>query len=238
MFCLYCFSFLFCEIHSTRLLCYLRAYVKLGFKTSENVIVLAATNRADILDPALLRPGRFDRQIYVSLPDIKGRASIFKVHLKPIKMSLDIVGTARRMAARTPGFSGADIANVCNEAALIAAREDARQVETSHFEKAIDRVIAGMEKKSQVLQPDEKKTVAYHEAGHAVVGWFLEHCNPLLKVSIIPRGKALGYAQYMPRDVYLYTQEQLMDEMCLALGGRASEQVFFGKVSPPEVIII
>ncbi|VDL88468.1 unnamed protein product [Schistocephalus solidus] len=201
-----------------------------GFTTQENVVVLSATNRIDILDPALLRPGRFDRQIYVSLPDIKGRASIFKVHLKPLKSSLDKVQLARRMATRTPGFSGADIASVCNEAALIAARHDAKSVELTHFDSAIDRVIAGLEKKSQVLQPEEKKTVAYHEAGHAVVGWFLEHCNPLLKVSIIPRGKALGYAQYQPRDAYLHTQEQLLDEMCLALGGRASEQVFFGKV--------
>ncbi|VDO03214.1 unnamed protein product [Rodentolepis nana] len=201
-----------------------------GFTTQENVVVLAATNRIDILDPALLRPGRFDRQIYVSLPDIKGRASIFKVHLKPLKSALDKVEVARRMAARTPGFSGADIASVCNEAALIAAREDAKSVSLKHFDAAIDRVIAGLEKKSQVLQPEEKKTVAYHEAGHATVGWFLEHCNPLLKVSIIPRGKALGYAQYMPRDAYLHTQDQLLDEMCLALGGRASEQVFFGKV--------
>ncbi|BHF76562.1 AFG3-like protein 2 [Sparganum proliferum] len=201
-----------------------------GFTTQENVVVLSATNRIDILDPALLRPGRFDRQIYVSLPDIKGRASIFKVHLKPLKSSLDKVQLARRMATRTPGFSGADIASVCNEAALIAARLDAKSVELTHFDSAIDRVIAGLEKKSQVLQPEEKKTVAYHEAGHAVVGWFLEHCNPLLKVSIIPRGKALGYAQYQPRDAYLHTQEQLLDEMCLALGGRASEQVFFGKV--------
>ncbi|VDM15993.1 unnamed protein product [Hydatigera taeniaeformis] len=201
-----------------------------GFTTQENVVVLAATNRIDILDPALLRPGRFDRQIYVSLPDIKGRASIFKVHLKPLKSALDKVEVARRMAARTPGFSGADIASVCNEAALIAAREDAKSVDLSHFDAAIDRVIAGLEKKSQVLQPEEKKTVAYHEAGHATVGWFLEHCNPLLKISIIPRGKALGYTQYQPRDAYLHTQAQMLDEMCLALGGRASEQVFFGKV--------
>ncbi|CAH8665390.1 unnamed protein product [Schistosoma rodhaini] len=206
-----------------------------GFTTQENVVVLAATNRVDILDPALLRPGRFDRQIYVSLPDIKGRASIFKIHLKPIKLADDMQLVARKMAARTPGFSGADIASVCNEAALIAAREDAHSVNLIHFDKAIDRVIAGLEKKSHVLQPEEKKTVAYHEAGHAVVGWFLEHCNPLLKVSIIPRGKALGYAQYQPRDIYLRTKEQMLDEMCLALGGRASEEVFFGKVGSGAV---
>ncbi|TGZ60269.1 hypothetical protein CRM22_008623 [Opisthorchis felineus] len=206
-----------------------------GFTTQENVVVLAATNRIDILDPALLRPGRFDRQIYVSLPDIKGRASIFKVHLKPLKLAEDAQTVARRMAARTPGFSGADIASVCNEAALIAAREDAQSVTLMHFDKAIDRVVAGLEKKSQVLQPEEKRTVAYHEAGHATVGWFLEHCNPLLKVSIIPRGKALGYAQYQPRDIYLHTQEQMLDEMCLALGGRASEEVFFEKVGSGAV---
>ncbi|OON16322.1 ATP-dependent metallopeptidase HflB, partial [Opisthorchis viverrini] len=139
------------------------------------------------------------------------------------------------MAARTPGFSGADIASVCNEAALIAAREDAQSITLVHFDKAIDRVVAGLEKKSQVLQPEEKRTVAYHEAGHATVGWFLEHCNPLLKVSIIPRGKALGYAQYQPRDIYLHTQEQMLDEMCLALGGRASEEVFFEKVGSGAV---
>ncbi|VDP35733.1 unnamed protein product [Schistosoma margrebowiei] len=206
-----------------------------GFTTQENVVVLAATNRIDILDPALLRPGRFDRQIYVSLPDIKGRASIFKIHLKPIKLADDMQLVARKMATRTPGFSGADIASVCNEAALIAAREDAHSVNLIHFDKAIDRVIAGLEKKSQVLQPEEKKIVAYHEAGHAVVGWFLEHCNPLLKVSIIPRGKALGYAQYQPRDIYLLTKDQMLDEMCLALGGRASEEVFFGKVGSGAV---
>ncbi|CAH8504440.1 unnamed protein product [Dicrocoelium dendriticum] len=206
-----------------------------GFTTQENVVVLAATNRIDILDPALLRPGRFDRQIYVSLPDIKGRASIFKVHLKRIKLADDAQLVARQMASRTPGFSGADIANVCNEAALIAAREDASNVNLGHFDKAIDRVVAGLEKKSQVLQPEEKKTVAYHEAGHAVVGWFLEHCNPLLKVSIIPRGQALGYAQYQPRDIYLHTKDQMLDEMCLALGGRASEEVFFGKVGSGAV---
>ncbi|CAH8610052.1 unnamed protein product [Heterobilharzia americana] len=212
-------------------------YVEMdGFTTQENVVVLAATNRIDILDPALLRPGRFDRQIYVSLPDIKGRSSIFKVHLKPIKLADDIQLVARKMATRTPGFSGADIASVCNEAALIAARESAHNVNLMHFDKAIDRVIAGLEKKSLcVLQPDEKKTVAYHEAGHAVVGWFLEHCNPLLKVSIIPRGKALGYAQYQSRDIYLHTKEQMLDEMCLALGGRASEEVFFGKVGSGAV---
>lgn len=160
-----------------------------GFNTSTNVVVLAATNRVDILDPALLRPGRFDRQIYVPAPDIKGRASIFKVHLKPLKTSLDKNDLARKMAALTPGFTGADIANVCNEAALIAARDLRPDIDLKHFEQAIERVVAGMEKKTNVLQPEEKKTVAYHEAGHAVAGWFLEHADPLLKVSIIPRGK-------------------------------------------------
>ncbi|KAJ4921613.1 hypothetical protein JOQ06_022995 [Pogonophryne albipinna] len=167
-----------------------------GFNTSTNVVVLAGTNRPDILDPALMRPGRFDRQIYIGHPDIKGRASIFKVHLR------------------------ADIANVCNEAALIAARHLADAINEKHFEQAIERVIGGLEKKTQVLQPEEKKTVAYHEAGHAVAGWFLEHADPLIKVSIIPRGRGLGYAQYLPREQYLYTAEQLMDRMCMTLGGR------------------
>ncbi|KAJ7998028.1 hypothetical protein DPEC_G00218290 [Dallia pectoralis] len=204
-----------------------------GFNTSTNVVVLAGTNRPDVLDPALMRPGRFDRQIYIGPPDIKGRASIFKVHLRPIKLdsALDKDGLARKMAAATPGFTGADIANVCNEAALIAARHLSPHVEGKHFEQAIDRVIGGLEKKSQVLQPNEKKTVAYHEAGHAVVGWFLQHADPLLKVSIIPRGKGLGYAQYLPKEQYLYTREQLFDRMCMMLGGRVAEQVFFGKIT-------
>lgn len=204
-----------------------------GFNTATNVVVLAGTNRPDILDPALMRPGRFDRQIFIGPPDIKGRASIFKVHLRPIKLdpSLDKDALARKMAAATPGFTGADIANVCNEAALIAARFLNPAVNAKHFEQAIDRVIGGLEKKTQVLQPTEKKTVAYHEAGHAIVGWFLEHADPLLKVSIIPRGKGLGYAQYLPREQYLYSKEQLFDRMCMMLGGRVSEQVFFGRVT-------
>ncbi|TMS05799.1 AFG3-like protein 1 [Larimichthys crocea] len=166
-----------------------------GFNTATNVVVLAGTNRPDVLDPALMRPGRFDRQIYIGPPDIKGRASIFKVHLRPIKLdpNMDKDVLARKMAAATPGFTGADIANVCNEAALIAARHLNPSVNAKHFEQAIDRVIGGLEKKTQVLQPTEKKTVAYHEAGHAIVGWFLQHADPLLKVSIIPRGKGLGY---------------------------------------------
>ncbi|XP_024909535.1 mitochondrial inner membrane m-AAA protease component AFG3L2 isoform X3 [Cynoglossus semilaevis] len=204
-----------------------------GFNTATNVVVLAGTNRPDILDPALLRPGRFDRQIYIGPPDIKGRASIFKVHLRPLKLenSLDKDALAKKMAALTPGFSGADIANVCNEAALIAARHLSDAINQKHFEQAIERVIGGLEKKTQVLQPEEKKTVAYHEAGHAVAGWFLEHADPLLKVSIIPRGKGLGYAQYLPKEQYLYTKEQLLDRMCMTLGGRVSEEIFFGRIT-------
>ncbi|XP_044733109.1 AFG3-like protein 2 [Chrysoperla carnea] len=202
-----------------------------GFNTTTNVVVLAATNRVDILDKALMRPGRFDRQIYVPAPDIKGRASIFKVHLMPLKSNLDKLDLARKMAALTPGFTGADIANVCNEAALIAARDLKDSIIMKHFEQAIERVVAGMEKKTNVLQPEEKKTVAYHEAGHAVAGWFLEHADPLLKVSIIPRGKGLGYAQYLPKEQYLYTTEQLFDRMCMALGGRVSEELFFGRIT-------
>ena len=203
-----------------------------GFNTGQsNIIVLGATNRMDILDNALLRPGRFDRQIYVPAPDIKGRASIFKVHLGELKTDLDKEDLARKMAALTPGFTGADIANVCNEAALIAARELAGSIVNKHFESAIERVIAGLEKKTQVLQPDEKRTVAYHEAGHAVTGWFLEYADPLLKVSIIPRGKGLGYAQYLPKENYLLSTEQLYDRMCMTLGGRAAEMIFFKRIT-------
>ncbi|XP_073976128.1 AFG3 like matrix AAA peptidase subunit 2 isoform X2 [Rhodnius prolixus] len=202
-----------------------------GFNTNMNVVVLAATNRVDILDKALMRPGRFDRQIFVPAPDIKGRASIFKVHLKPLKSLLDKDSLARKLAALTPGFTGADIANVCNEAALIAARDLNASIIMKHFEQAIERVVAGMEKKTNVLQPDEKRTVAYHEAGHAVAGWFLQHADPLLKVSIIPRGKGLGYAQYLPKEQYLYSKEQLFDRMCMTLGGRVSEELFFGRIT-------
>lgn len=202
-----------------------------GFNTSSNVVVLAATNRVDILDKALLRPGRFDRQIFVPPPDIKGRASIFKVHLGPLKTELDKNEVARKLAALTPGFTGADIANVCNEAALIAARDLSPSIVYKNFEQAIERVVAGLEKKTKVLQPEEKKTVAYHEAGHAVCGWYLEHADPLLKVSIIPRGMGLGYAQYLPKEQYLYTKEQLFDRMCMTLGGRASEQIFFNRIT-------
>lgn len=203
-----------------------------GFGSSEHVVVLAGTNRPDVLDPALLRPGRFDRHIAIDRPDIKGRVDIFKVHLKPIKTTEDIVKLSRKLAALTPGFSGADIHNVCNEAALIAARQLSDSVTESHFEAAIERVIAGLEKKSRVLSPEEKKIVAHHEAGHAVAGWFLQHAHPLLKVSIIPRGVgALGYAQYLPKEEYLHSTAQMLDMMCMTLGGRASESLFFQSIT-------
>jgi AFG3 family protein len=203
-----------------------------GFSSTTGVVVLAGTNRPDVLDKALLRPGRFDRQIYIDRPDIKGRRDIFKVHLKPLKMNDPLEDVAKRLAALTPGFSGADIANVCNEGALIAARHQKKFVELCDFEAAIERVIAGLEKKNRILSAEEKKTVAYHEAGHATVGWYLQHADPLLKVSIIPRGvAALGYAQYQPKDQYLYTKEQLMDRMCMTLGGRIAESLVFGKIS-------
>ncbi|XP_070694023.1 mitochondrial inner membrane m-AAA protease component AFG3L1-like [Pempheris klunzingeri] len=204
-----------------------------GFNSSTNIVVLAGTNRADILDPALMRPGRFDRHIYIGPPDIKGRASIFKVHLRPLKLdsTIEVEALARKLAALTPGFTGADIANVCNEAALIAARHLNQHISTKHFEQAVERVIGGLEKKTQVLQLPEKTTVAYHEAGHAVAGWFLEHADPLLKVSIVPRGKGLGYAQYLPKEQYLFTREQLFDRMCMMLGGRVAEQVFFRQIT-------
>ncbi|KAJ3028235.1 AAA ATPase afg3 [Rhizophlyctis rosea] len=203
-----------------------------GFGSSEHVVVLAGTNRPDVLDPALLRPGRFDRHIAIDRPDIKGRVEIFKVHLRPIKTTEDLDRLSRKLAALTPGFSGADVANVCNEAALIAARGMADTVTEKHFEAAIERVIAGLEKKSRVLSPEEKKIVAHHEAGHAVAGWFLQHAHPLLKVSIIPRGVgALGYAQYLPKEEYLHSTEQMLDMMCMTLGGRASESIFFGSIT-------
>ncbi len=201
-----------------------------GFATDTGVIILAATNRPDVLDSALLRPGRFDRQISIDKPDIVGRETIFKVHLKPIKLAEDV--DPRQLAAQTPGFAGAEIANVCNEAALIAARKDKRAVDMKDFEDAIDRVIGGLEKKNKIISPSEKKIVAYHEAGHAVAGWFLEHADPLVKVSIVPRGiAALGYAQYLPKEQFLYTTEQMVDEMCMTLGGRAAEEIIFGKIS-------
>ncbi|MEO9485850.1 MAG: ATP-dependent zinc metalloprotease FtsH [Ekhidna sp.] len=201
-----------------------------GFSTDAGVIILAATNRPDVLDSALLRPGRFDRQISIDKPDIVGREAIFKVHIKPIQLSKDV--DTRKLAAQTPGFAGAEIANVCNEAALIAARKDKSKVDMDDFHDAIDRVIGGLEKKNKIISPEEKKIVAYHEAGHAVAGWFLEHADPLVKVSIVPRGvAALGYAQYLPKEQFLYQTEQLMDEMCMALGGRVAEDIIFGKIS-------
>lgn len=202
-----------------------------GFNTSSNVVVLAATNRVDMLDSALLRPGRFDRQIYVPKPDIKGRSSIFKVHLATLKTSLNKDELSRKMAAMTPGFTGADIANVCNEAALIAARSLADDITLKNFEAAIERVIAGLERKTVVLQPEEKKIVAYHEAGHAIAGWFLKNTEPLVKVSIIPRGEALGYAQVLPREMFLQTKEDIFDKMCQLLGGRVSEEIFFNRIT-------
>ncbi|KAJ3759819.1 ATP-dependent metallopeptidase Hfl [Lentinula raphanica] len=203
-----------------------------GFGTHEHIVVLAGTNRPDVLDPALMRPGRFDRHIVIDRPDVSGRKGIFMVHLAPLKLheSLsDLNNLAQKLAVLTPGFSGADIANVCNEAALRAARRGSESVDSTHFDDAIERVIVGLEKKSRVLSPLEKKTVAYHEAGHAVAGWFLEHADPVLKVSIIPRGNgALGYAQYLPPDRYLLSSPQLADQICVTLGGRVSEEIFFG----------
>ena len=201
-----------------------------GFGTDVGIIVLAATNRPDVLDTALLRPGRFDRQITIDKPDLVGREAIFKVHLKPIKISktLDI----KKLAEQTPGFAGADIANVCNEAALIAARKNKEAVDMQDFQDAVDRVIGGLEKKNKIISPEEKKIIAFHEAGHAVCGWYLEHAYPLLKVTIVPRGTAaLGYAQYTPKEQYLYNIDQLTDQICMTLGGRASEEIFFSKIS-------
>ena len=201
-----------------------------GFSTDSGVIILAATNRPDVLDSALLRPGRFDRQISIDKPDLKGREAIFKVHIRPLKLNDDV--NVKNLAAQTPGFAGAEIANVCNESALIAARKNKESIEMSDFQDAIDRVIGGLEKKNKIISPEEKKIVAYHEAGHAVAGWFLEHADPLVKVSIVPRGiAALGYAQYLPKEQYLYQTDQLLDEMCMALGGRAAEDITFGKIS-------
>lgn len=201
-----------------------------GFGTDSGVIILAATNRPDVLDSALLRPGRFDRQITVDKPDLVGREQIFNVHLKGITLSKDV--DAKKLAAQTPGFAGAEIANVCNEAALIAARRNKTSVEMQDFNEAVDRVIGGLEKKNKLISPEEKKVVAYHEAGHALCGWFLRHADPLVKVSIVPRGvAALGYAQYLPKEQYLYSTEQLMDSMTMTLGGRAAEEIIFGRIT-------
>ncbi len=201
-----------------------------GFSGDSGIIVLAATNRPDVLDTALLRPGRFDRQISIDIPDVKGREKIFDVHLKPIKRSKDL--NIRKLAIQTPGFAGADIANICNEAALIAARKGKSEVDMSDFNDAIDRVIGGLEKKNKIILPEEKRIIAYHEAGHAVSGWFLEHAHPLVKVTIVPRGvAALGYAQYLPKEVYIRTTDHLLDDMCMSLGGRAVEELVFHKIS-------
>lgn len=201
-----------------------------GFSTDKGVILMAATNRPDILDNALLRPGRFDRQIGIDRPDLKGREAIFKVHLKHIKTSDEIKPTA--LAEMTPGFAGADIANVCNEAALIAARRNKKAVGMQDFNDALDRVIGGLEKKNKIIAPHEKEIIAYHEAGHAICGWYLEHASPLVKVTIVPRGiGTLGYAQYLPKEEYITRTEQLQDRICMTLGGRAAEKIIFDKIS-------
>jgi len=204
-----------------------------GFTTEESVIILAATNRSDILDPALMRPGRFDRQVEVTLPNIDERTAVYKVHLKKIKLNAEKTRSeyAKKLATLTPGFSGADIANVCNEGAIIAARNDLKSVGLRNFEEATERVIGGIEKKN-IMTQEERKRVAYHEAGHAVAGWFLENSDPLLKITIIPRSKgSLGFAQYLPSEVSLYNKEQLLDMIKTALGGRISEEIFYDSVT-------
>jgi cell division protease FtsH len=201
-----------------------------GFNTDAGIIVMAATNRPDILDPALLRPGRFDRTIMIDRPDVKEREAIFRVHIKNLLIAPDV--DVHKLALQTPGFVGADIANVCNEAALIAARKDRPAITMADFQEAIDKVIGGLERRSKVISPEERKIVAYHESGHAIAGWFLPHADPLVKVSIIPRGiAALGYAQYMPKEQYLYTKSQLLDVLSMTLAGRAAEEIVFGDIS-------
>lgn len=200
-----------------------------GFGTNSGVIILAATNRVDILDKALLRAGRFDRQIVLDLPDLNERKAVFGVHLRNIKLSKDV--DVDLLARQTPGFSGADIANVCNEAALIAARHDKKKVERDDFLAAVDRIVGGLEKKSKVLTAAEKRSIALHEAGHATLSWFLEHANPLIKVTIVPRGRALGAAWYLPEERQITTKEQMLDEICATLGGRAAEELFIGQIS-------
>ena len=200
-----------------------------GFGTNSGVIILAATNRADILDKALLRAGRFDRQIHVDLPDLNERTEVFKVHLKPLK--LDETVDIEFLARQTPGFSGADIANVCNEAALIAARHNSERVGKQDFLDAVDRIIGGLEKKTKVMTEAEKRSIAIHEAGHATISWFTEFANPLVKVSIVPRGQALGAAWYLPEERVLQTKEAMLDEICSLLGGRAAEDLFIGHIS-------
>jgi AFG3 family protein len=200
-----------------------------GFASNSGVIILAATNRADILDRALMRAGRFDRQIAVELPDLNERKEIFEVHLRPLRLAEDV--QSEFMARQTPGFSGADIANVCNEAALIAARKSKKLVGKEDFLDAVDRIVGGLEKKNKIISKDEKRAVAYHESGHATISWLLEHAHPLVKVTIVPRGKALGAAWYLPEERSLNTYEQMLDEMCATLGGRAAEEVVFGRIS-------
>jgi len=200
-----------------------------GFGTNTNVIVVAATNRADVLDKALMRAGRFDRQIYVDLPDVRERKEIFEVHLRPLKIE-DSLNTDF-LAKQTPGFSGADIANVCNEAALIAARKEKKSVGKQDFLDAVDRIVGGLEKKNKIITPDEKKAIAFHEAGHATISWMLEHAAPLVKVTIVPRGQSLGAAWYLPEERLIVRPEQMLDEMCAALGGRAAEKVIFNQIS-------
>ena len=200
-----------------------------GFGTNTNVIVMAATNRADVLDKALMRAGRFDRQIYVDLPDVRERKEIFEVHLKPLKKAKDL--DVEFLAKQTPGFSGADIANVCNEAALIAARKSKKSVGRQDFLDAVDRIVGGLEKKNKIISPKEKETIAFHEAGHATVSWMLEHAAPLVKVTIVPRGRSLGAAWYLPEERQIVSTDQILDEMCAALGGRAAEKVIFNKIS-------
>ena len=200
-----------------------------GFGSNSGVIILAATNRADILDKALLRAGRFDRQIYVELPELNDRKEIFKVHLRNVKIddSVDVDLLARQ----TPGFSGADIANVCNEAALIAARKNKKSVQRQDFMDAVDRIVGGLEKRSKITTQEEKRSIAIHEAGHASISWLLRYANPLIKVTIVPRGRALGAAWYLPEERQITTREQMLDEMCATLGGRAAEEVFLGRIS-------
>jgi AFG3 family protein len=202
-----------------------------GFDSSTNIVILASTNRVDILDSALTRPGRFDRQITVDRPDIQGRKAIFEVYLRALKLNAGVDVFSLRLAALTPGFVGADIANICNEAAIIAARRNKKQIDLTDFESATDRVIGGLESR-KIMSPEEKRVVAYHEAGHAIAGWHLEHADPLLKVTIVPRGSgALGFAQYLPKELFLRTREQILDMVCMALAGRASEQIAFGRVT-------
>jgi cell division protease FtsH len=200
-----------------------------GFGTNEHVIVMAATNRADILDRALMRAGRFDRVIYVDLPEFNERKEIFDVHLKPLKLGKDV--DVEFLARQTPGFSGADIANVCNEAALVAARKNKEAVEKQDFLDAVDRIVGGLEKKNKIITPEEKKVIAYHEAGHATVSWLLEHASPLVKVTIVPRGRSLGAAWYLPEERQLNSTAQMLDEMCATMGGRAAEEVMFGRIT-------